>query len=114
MRTPARWSGARIPEEARDVSVLYNIHTVSGAHSASYKVRTLVLSQDKPPGPVLNTHFHLSRSSRSSGAVRLPSLLRDVDRNCTFRQELYFHLPLLPRFSDPYSKSGCGIYSWNI
>jgi hypothetical protein len=41
----ARWPGARIPEEARDVSILYNVHTVSGAHSASYKMGTRVLSQ---------------------------------------------------------------------
>jgi len=50
MRPPARWSGARILEEARDISLLYNVHTVSGAHSVSYKMGTRALSQAKPPG----------------------------------------------------------------
>jgi hypothetical protein len=36
-------------KKARDVSVLYNVHTVSGAHSLSYKMSTRFLSQDKPP-----------------------------------------------------------------
>jgi hypothetical protein len=44
LRPPARWPETRIPEEARDISILYNVHTVSGAHSASYKTGTRVLS----------------------------------------------------------------------
>jgi hypothetical protein len=34
------WSGVQMPVEARDLPVLQNIQTTSGAHSASYSMDT--------------------------------------------------------------------------
>jgi hypothetical protein len=46
----AEQPGIRIPAGAKDFSLLKNVQTGSGAHTASYSTDTRVLSRDKAAG----------------------------------------------------------------
>ena len=103
LRTPARWSGVRIPEEAKDFSILYNFHTICRAHSASFKMGTRVLSQDIPRG----CDFGYAPPSGAEVKYRW---------GCTSSSSSFMvwreTIPS-PQFSDPYSTSCCSMYSRN-
>ena len=64
--------GARIPVEIKYCSLLQNVQTASGAHLASYSMRTGVLSRRQSGrGVKLTTNFHLVARLRRCGATPL-------------------------------------------
>jgi hypothetical protein len=61
-----------IPVRERDFSLLQNVQTGFGAHSAYYSMGTRVLSRRLSGRSVkITTHLHLVTKSRISGAIPL-------------------------------------------